>query len=58
LTWCKQQKRKTSKEQSYSERRTMIDFFLYFSELWKQFDFHIFFIIKYVLFFYVTIFIL
>jgi hypothetical protein len=29
LTWCKQQKRKTSKEKSYSERRTMIIFFVF-----------------------------
>jgi hypothetical protein len=29
LTWCKQQKRKTSKEQSYSERRTIIFFFVF-----------------------------
>jgi hypothetical protein len=27
LIWCKQQKRKTSKKQSYSERRTIIIFF-------------------------------
>jgi hypothetical protein len=39
LTWCKQQKRKTSKEQSYSERRTMIDFFFVFQWTMKTIRF-------------------
>ena len=57
LIWCKQQKGKTSKNKVTVSGELSL-FFLYFSELWKQYIiilFPYFLYNKYVLFFYVNI---